>query len=233
METPAPLPPVEAVHVEPPAAHRIQPPAPKAPAPEPPAVEPAVASAPGVLQEFVSDLESSLGDSFLPGAVPHEPAHAVEATSTHAAQPQHTAQPELEPVGNATPTTFGVPQNEVIGEFVADLEASLGDDFLKDAPVPEPVPAPQAQPVQESKPPVAAAPAQQFQPRSDRASQHSRRRQRRSRLCIRRRASNFLPNLSPSPTAIGSCRSRGSGSSNHPRPTHRRQVFPLRRRCRR
>ena len=72
---------------------------------------------------------------------------------------EHTAQPELEPVGNATPTTFGVPQNAVIGEFVADLEASLGDDFLKDAPVPEPVPAPQAQPVQESKPPVAAAPA--------------------------------------------------------------------------
>ncbi|MGB8989961.1 MAG: tetratricopeptide repeat protein, partial [Candidatus Sulfotelmatobacter sp.] len=67
----------------------------------------------------------------------------------------------------ATPTSFGVPQNEVIGEFVADLEASLGDDFLKDAPVPEPVPAPQvhapqAQPVQESKAPVAAAPAQQW-----------------------------------------------------------------------
>ncbi|MGB8579574.1 MAG: tetratricopeptide repeat protein [Candidatus Sulfotelmatobacter sp.] len=166
-EAPAPLPPVEAVHVEPPAARRIQPPAPKAPAPEPPAVAPAVASAPGVLQEFVSDLESSLGDSFLPGAVPHEPAHAVEATSTHAAQPEHTAQPELEPVGNATPTTFGVPQNEVIGEFVADLEASLGDDFLKDAPVPEPVPAPQAQapqarPVHEAKPPVATAPAQQW-----------------------------------------------------------------------
>ncbi len=162
VEPPAPLPPVEAVHVEPPAARRIQPPAPKAPAPEPPVVEPAVASAPGVLQEFVSDLESSLGDSFLPGAVPHEPAHSAELVSAHAAQTEHTSQPELEPVGNATPTTFGVPQNEVIGEFVADLEASLGDDFLKDAPVPEPVHAPQAQPVQESKPPVAAAPAQQW-----------------------------------------------------------------------
>ena len=158
VEPPPPLPPVESVPVQAPAARRIQPPAPKAPAPEPPAVEPAVASAPGVLQEFVSDLESSLGDSFLPGAVPHEPTHAVEAASTHAVQPQHTTQPELEPVGNATPTTFGVPQNEVIGEFVADLEASLGDDFLKDAPLPEPVP--QAHP--EAKPPVAAAPAQQW-----------------------------------------------------------------------
>ena len=167
VETPAPLSPVEAVHVEPPAARRIQPPVPKAPAPEPPAVEPAVASAPGVLQEFVSDLESSLGDSFLPGAVPHEPAHSAELVSAHAAQTEHTSQPELEPVGNATPTTFGVLQNEVIGEFVADLEASLGDDFLKDAPVPEAVPAPQihapqAQPVQEAKPPVATAPAQQW-----------------------------------------------------------------------
>jgi tetratricopeptide (TPR) repeat protein len=167
VETPAPLPPVEAVHVEPPAARRIQPPVPKAPAPEPPAVEPAAASAPGVLQQFVSDLESSLGDSFLPGAVPHEPAHSAEPVSAHAAHTEHTSQPELEPVGNATPTTFGVPQNEVIGEFVADLEASLGDDFLKDAPVPEPVPAPQAhapqaQPVVESKPPVATAPAQQW-----------------------------------------------------------------------
>ncbi|MGA8201786.1 MAG: tetratricopeptide repeat protein, partial [Candidatus Sulfotelmatobacter sp.] len=162
VEPPAPLPPVEAVHVEPPAARRIQPPVPKAPAPEPPAVEPAVASAPGVLQEFVSDLESSLGDSFLPGAVPHEPAHSAEHASAHAAQTEHPSQPELEPVGNATPTTFGVPQNEVIGEFVADLEASLGDDFLKDAPIPEASPVPQAQSVPESKPPVAAAPAQQW-----------------------------------------------------------------------
>ena len=157
VEPPAPLPPVEAVRVQAPAARRIQP-----PAPEPPAVDPVVASAPGVLQEFVSDLESSLGDSFLPGAIPHEPAHAVEAASTHARQPEHAVPPELEPVGNATPTTFGVPQNEVIGEFVADLEASLGDDFLKDAPAPEPVPPPRAQPALEAKPPVAAAPAQQW-----------------------------------------------------------------------
>jgi len=154
VETPAPLPPVEAVHVEAPAARHIQP-----SAPQPRAVEPVVASAPGVLQEFVSDLESSLGDSFLPGAVPHEPAHPVEAASAHAPQPEHIVQPELEAVGNATPTTFGVPQNEVIGEFVADLEASLGDDFLKDAPVPEPVSAPQAHPVLEAKPPVVATPA--------------------------------------------------------------------------
>src|SRR5712671_5998939 len=41
-------------------------------APELPVEEAAAAPAPGVLQEFVSDLESSLGETFLPGAVPHQ-----------------------------------------------------------------------------------------------------------------------------------------------------------------
>jgi hypothetical protein len=39
-----------------------------------------------------------------------------------------------------------------MGEFVADLEASLGDDFLKDAPLPEPQSAAQAQPVSYTQP---------------------------------------------------------------------------------
>jgi hypothetical protein len=107
----------------------------------PPAVEPAVAEIPaassaGVLQEFVSDLESSLGDSFLPGAVPHAPEAAVEHASS-VPQPAQHAPAELEHIGNAAPTTFGVAQPEPMGEFVADLEASLGEDFLKDAPLPE------------------------------------------------------------------------------------------------
>jgi hypothetical protein len=132
----------------------------------------AAESAPGVLQEFVTDLESSLGDSFLPGAVPHEPEPAVEQASAPAADsefelrsdeshPGHV--PELEPIGNAAPTTFGVPQAEVMGEFVADLEASLGDDFLKAAPVPEPEvaepeAAPEAQPVAQIEAPVVSVP---------------------------------------------------------------------------
>jgi tetratricopeptide (TPR) repeat protein len=145
--------PVEVAHTE------IAPAAQAEPSiPEPAAVEPALepAQAPGALQEFVSDLESSLGDSFLPGAVAHEPAPAFETTPALASQPQHSNQPELEPVGNATPTSFGVPQTEIIGEFVADLEASLGEDFLKDAPLPEPEPepAPAPAPVQETKPPA-------------------------------------------------------------------------------
>ncbi len=142
VEAPAPALQVEPVTAKSvaPAAVVSEPAAPKPAASEPVAPEPAtfepaafehpVTEAPGVLQEFVSDLESSLGDGFLPATVSHEPP-AAHATA-------EALKPQLEPVGNATPTTFGVPQNQVIGEFVADLEASLGDDFLKGAPVPEP-----------------------------------------------------------------------------------------------
>jgi tetratricopeptide (TPR) repeat protein len=118
--------------------------------PVPAAVEPAVAKIPavpsaGVLQEFVSDLESSLGDSFLPGAVPHAPEAVVEHAAAFTQPAQH-APIELEPIGHAAPTTFGVPQAEPMGEFVADLEESLGEDFLKDAPLPEPQSPAPAQP---------------------------------------------------------------------------------------
>ena len=110
-----------------------------------PVSEAPVTPPPGVLDEFVSDLESSLGETFLPGAVPHEPEPAIEHASAPS-KPAHHARPELEPIGNAKPTSFGVPQAEPMGEFVADLEASLGDDFLKGAPVPKPQPASHTQP---------------------------------------------------------------------------------------
>ena len=124
---------------------------------EPVAAEPAAATAqPAVLQEFVADLESSLGEGFIPGTVSHE----VEPEA---------AQPELEAIGQSAPTVFGVRESgapeaevrepEVMGEFVADLEASLGDDFLKGAPVAETETAPQAEPEPVAPTPVTAAPA--------------------------------------------------------------------------
>ena len=75
---------------------------------------------PGVLKEFVSDLESSLGDGFLPVApareiTPH-PAPAMAEVAQAASEPGHAG---------------------VLGEFVSDLEASLGDSFLPEAPVPQ------------------------------------------------------------------------------------------------
>ena len=117
-------------------------------------------SQPGVLKEFVSDLESSLGDSFLPGAVPHEP-------------------PAPAPVAQAQPTAVPTQPAPVLGKFVADIEASLGEDFLKAAPVPEaqrpapvaaakPVPAPPAAvPVETRKiAPMAASAAASAAPSS-------------------------------------------------------------------
>ena len=120
---------------------------------------PVVAPAPGVLQEFVSDLESSLGDSFLPGTISHEAAPAAEHAAAQAqpkAEPEST-QPELEPVGSSAPPAFGTKEAEPMGEFVADLEASLGEDFLKAAPVAEPELAHETQPAAQIEAPVAQA----------------------------------------------------------------------------
>jgi tetratricopeptide (TPR) repeat protein len=128
---------VEEVTVEEPApapalAHKPGPP----PAPEPEAIpEPA----PGVLDEFVNDLESSLGDGFLPDTTVHPPKHvpALEPEPAAAAYAEATAEPA-----------------HALGEFVADLEESLGDSFLPEAPVPQPEP----QPVAKAKPAAKAPP---------------------------------------------------------------------------
>jgi hypothetical protein len=85
-----------------------------------------------VLQGFVSDLESSLGEEFLPGTV----------AQTSPAPPASAAQAESAPTHPAP----------VLGEFVADIEASLGEDFLKAAPVPE------ARPVVAKAQPAPSAP---------------------------------------------------------------------------
>ncbi len=163
--------PVEATSLpEAPIAEASAWPTPEPVAAEPPVAEPAVvdaaAQAPNVLQEFVSDLESSLGDTFIP-TVLKEPELAVETASAQfAAEPVAETQVELEPIGNAAPTHFGVPPAQLEGEgptkpmveFVADLEASLGDDFLKGAPVPEGAAAPAPQPVAEVQGSAASAP---------------------------------------------------------------------------
>jgi len=88
----------------------IQQPAAAAQVPEP-------AAQPEALKEFVSDLESSLGDGFLPGTMPQAPPPTP--------QPAPAAQAKPAPVQPAP----------VLGEFVADIEASLGEDFLTAAPV--------------------------------------------------------------------------------------------------
>jgi tetratricopeptide (TPR) repeat protein len=141
---PMPGPAVEEIPVVAEAAPELEPEPQPEPQPEPEPVhqampvanEPEPESHPGVLKEFVSDLESSLGDSFLPGAVPHEP-------------------PAPAPLAQAKPAPVPTQPAPALGEFVADIEASLGDDFLKAAPVPEP--RPQA-PVAAAKPVPAPPP---------------------------------------------------------------------------
>jgi pilus assembly protein FimV len=108
-----------------------------APAPEP---------KPGVLDAMVSDLESSLGDGFLP------------QTTTHEVAPE----PEPEPEPQAAEVAAAPTEHQPVGKldsFVSDLEASLGDGFLAEAPVAkaEPHSKLRAVPEPEAKPePVAA-----------------------------------------------------------------------------
>jgi len=114
--------------------------------PEPePVAEPEPAPAHGVLKEFVTDLESSLGTDFLPGAVAKPAAPAVS-------KPVAPAAPVVPQVPAAAATSA-----PVLGTFVADIESSLGEDFLKAAPVAKPqAPAPAAQAQPAPVAPVAA-----------------------------------------------------------------------------
>jgi len=87
-------------------------------------VHPVPAPKSGVLDTLVSDLEASLGDEFLPQATAHEaapePTPEPQAAELAAAATAH--QPAHQPGGK-------------LNNFVADLEASLGDSFLAEAPV--------------------------------------------------------------------------------------------------
>jgi pilus assembly protein FimV len=82
---------------------------------------------PAVLDSFVADLESSLGDEFLPAAAAHTVAPEI------APEPEPEIQPEPETVEYAA-AHAGTENAGALGDFVADLEASLGDGFLPEAP---------------------------------------------------------------------------------------------------
>jgi hypothetical protein len=159
-ETDTPVMAESVVAAEPEPVHEAAPPAPVMAAP-----------APDALHEFVAELETSLGDSFLPGTIakPVEAHQAPEAQAaeTHAKfiEPPVPVTPEVVPevVASAHAEAPGPSDHAsghaegLIGEFVADLESSLGDDFLKAAPVAEPLPAAPAAPVEAvSTTPVAS-----------------------------------------------------------------------------
>jgi tetratricopeptide (TPR) repeat protein len=90
---------------------------------EPEEEKAAPAQAPAALDAFVSDLESSLGDGFLPQTTAQE--FGVKA--------------EAEPVVPAAAEAQPAP---VLNALVSDLESSLGDSFLAEAPVAQATPVP-------------------------------------------------------------------------------------------
>jgi tetratricopeptide (TPR) repeat protein len=117
------------------------------PAPAP-VREPEVEPEPAVLKEFLSDLETSLGDGFAPAAAKPSARPVVPPMVKPAAR-------EAVPAARTEPAVAAQETAPVLGEFVADIEASLGEDFLQGAPVarpdasapvapptPRPVPAP-------------------------------------------------------------------------------------------
>jgi tetratricopeptide (TPR) repeat protein len=95
--------------------------APLPPKPAPPAPAPVAEpeQKPGILHEFVSDLESSLADGFLPGTLPASAKPEPVAPAKQAAAASATSAP-------------------VLGKFVADIEASLGEEFLQRTPLSAP-----------------------------------------------------------------------------------------------
>jgi pilus assembly protein FimV len=91
------------------------------------------------LQKMVADLDSSLGDGFLPETVTHEIEHEQEITAHAATDPGLVSHLEFMTGPKHTPAAPAeAPQAGVLGEFVADLENSLGDSFLQEAPVATP-----------------------------------------------------------------------------------------------
>ncbi len=118
--------------------------------PAPPVPEPEVQPEPAVLKEFVSDLETSLGDGFVPASGKAAAPAAARAVIKPAAR-------EAVPAARTEPAAVPQETAPVLGEFVADIEASLGEDFLQGAPLARPTPAPVAQPT--PRPIPTAAPA--------------------------------------------------------------------------
>jgi TolA-binding protein len=122
------------------------------PEPAPVVYEASPEPEPAVLKEFVSNLETSLGDGFLPETAKVVPAAAppIRAVSSPAiSSPAASAAPAKSAVAAEAPAP-------VLGEFVADIEASLGEDFLKGAPVAQEEPSVTAKAAPKPAPAISA-----------------------------------------------------------------------------
>ena len=106
---------------------------------------------PAILDALVSDLESSLGDGFLP------------QTTVHEVAPEPQPEPPQVVQVASTPSHSNQHPSGKLDNFVSDLEASLGDSFLAEAPKIPTTPAP--------KPDVVAAKTETSAPVSAPAAQ--------------------------------------------------------------
>jgi hypothetical protein len=120
------------------------------------AVEPEAQPQPASpLNKMVAELDSSLGEGFLPKTVSHEIEQEQPITAQAGTDPglvnhlEFMAGPKFAKPG---PAESPAPASGVLGEFVADLENALGDGFLQEAPVATPgdprtpVPMPRSEP---------------------------------------------------------------------------------------
>jgi len=136
VEVPEAVVPEPAVVEEPPVVSEIPVKTKSAPAvhqPERVVHEPAREAEPAVLKEFVSELETSSHDGVAPGKAP-EPA-ASPARSAATPVPKTAVTRVSVPAAHTESAISAAESAPLLGEFVADIEASLGDDFLKGAPV--------------------------------------------------------------------------------------------------
>jgi tetratricopeptide (TPR) repeat protein len=99
---------------------------------EPIVREPALKPKPAALEEFVSDLETSLGDGFSSDTPAKPPVTPAAPAATPAAS--IPAASKAIPAARTEPVIAQAETAPVLGEFVADIEASLGEDFLKATP---------------------------------------------------------------------------------------------------
>jgi pilus assembly protein FimV len=125
----------------------------------PPVTKPEPASA-DPLHRMVADLDSSLGEGFLPKTVSPEFEHDQEITAHAGTDPALVSHLEFMsgPKLSVPKLEEKAPESGVLGEFVADLENALGDGFLEEAPVATPDHA--AEPAHASQPEPVPAVAQ-------------------------------------------------------------------------
>jgi tetratricopeptide (TPR) repeat protein len=92
------------------------------------------------LKQMVADLDSSLGESFLPQPASHEIEKDQEIVAHAGTDPSLVSHLEFMSGPKLSPPKAEETQAEpgVLGEFVADLEDALGDGFLQEAPVATP-----------------------------------------------------------------------------------------------